>query len=116
MALAFTPVDGMSLAQTGQYSITCYDIILDTDYPTTGWPIQPGEVGLGTVILGAEVIGHRGAAGAVATTGYLFLFDYVSQRLQSFDTGAAASAPFNESTAGDDDLATRRIRVLFYGY
>lgn len=116
MALAFTPVDGGSLAQTGQYSQTMYDVVLDTDYPTTGWPITPGEVGLGTIIMGAFVVAHRGAAGVVATTGYLFLFDAVSQRLQAFDTGAAASAPFNETTAGDNDLDGRILRVMFFGF
>lgn len=115
MALGFTPVDGAFLAHSGQYSITMFDVLLDTDYPTGGWPINPRSVGLGGTIFGAFVVAHRGAAGAAATTGYLFLFDAVAQKLQAFDTGAAASAPFNETTAGDNDLDGRVIRVAFFG-
>lgn len=116
MALAFTPVDGAALAQTGQYSQTMYDVVLDTDYPTTGWPISPGEVGLGTIIMGAMAIAHRGAAGVVATSAYLFLFDAVSQRLQAFNSNGAAPNPLLEAAAGQNDLDGRIVRIVFYGF
>lgn len=116
MALAFTPVDGGSLAQIGQYSQTMYDVLLDTDYPTGGWPITPGEVGLGTIIMGGMAIAHRGAAGAAATTGYLFLFDAVAQKLQAFNSNGAAPAPLAEAGAGQNDLDTRTVRIIFFGF
>lgn len=115
MALSFTPVEVAFLAQTGQYSLTMYDITLDTDYPTGGWPILPKSVGLGGAIFGAHVVGHRGASDAAATTGYLFLWDFVDGTLQSFDTGSAGSAPLAETSAGDNDLDGRKVRVVFWG-
>jgi hypothetical protein len=113
MALTFSPVDGAELNHFGKVTATTFDVTLDTDYPTGGWPINARSVGLGAIIFGAYVIAHRGAAGA-ATTGYLFLFDAVASKLQSFD-GAAANAPLNETTAGDNDLDGRVVRVMFIG-
>lgn len=116
MALAFTPVDGGSLAQTGQYSQTMYDVLLDTDYPTGGWPITPGEVGLGTIIMGGVAVAHRGPAGAAATSAFLFLFDAVAQKLQAFNSNGAAPAPLLEAAAGENALDTRTVRIMFYGF
>lgn len=115
MALTFTPVKGAELGHVDKFTVTVFDITLDTDYPTGGWPIPARSVGLGAIIFGAQVIAHRGAAGAAATTGYLFLFDAVASKLQSFDTGAAAAAPLAETTAGDNDLDGRVARVMFIG-
>jgi hypothetical protein len=113
MALSFTEVKGTRV-EAGVIRQRTYDVLLDTDYPTGGWPISAKDVGL-LSIFGANVIGHRGAAGAAATTGYLFLWDFIANKLQSFDTGAAGSAPFAETTAGDNDLDTRTARITFTG-
>lgn len=115
MALTFTQVDGAELGQFGRFTVTVYDVTLDTDYPTAGWPITPGEVGLGAIIFGAHPIAHRGASAAAATTGYVFMFDAVDGKLQAFDTGAAQAAPLDETTAGDNDLDGRVVRLMFYG-
>ena len=115
MALSFTPVKGTEW-EAGRIRGRQIDIILDTDYPTGGWPISPKDVGLSSSIVGASILGHTGAAGAAATTGYVYIWDFLAGKLQAFDTGAAASAPLNEATAGDDDLSTRRVRVMFFGF
>lgn len=113
MALSFTEVKG-TRGELGVYRTRTYDIILDTDYPTAGWSIAPKTVGL-LDIYGASVIGSVGAAGVPATTNYLFSWDYIAKKLQAFDTGAAQAAPLDETTAGDNDLDTRRVRVMFIG-
>jgi hypothetical protein len=113
MALTFTEVP-QTRGESGQFRERMFDIILDTDYPTAGWPIAPATVGL-LDIYGAEIIGSVGAAGAAATTNYLFSWDYINKKLQAFDTGAAQAAPLDETTAGDNDLDTRRVRVRFIG-
>lgn len=114
MALSFTLVKGTEW-EAGRIRGRQYDIILDTDYPAGGWPIIGKDVGLSSIV-GAQPIGHTGAAGAAATTGYVYIWDFLAGKLQAFDTGAAASAPLNETTAGDNDLDTRRVRVMFFGF
>lgn len=115
MALTFTPVKGAELGHVDKFSVTVFDVTLDTDYPTGGWPIPARSVGLGAIIFGAQVIAHRGAAGAAATTGYTFHFDAIASKLQAFNSNGASPAPLNEAGAGQNDLDTRTVRLMFIG-
>lgn len=114
MALSYAEVGG-SRVEAGQIRARTYIITLDTDYPTGGWAIAAANVGLSSILF-AGVVGQVGAAGAAATTGYVFSWDYLAKKLQSFDSGANAGDPLPETTAGDNDLDTRRVVVQFWGY
>lgn len=112
MALTFTKVSDAAGVQ-GTIRETFYDVTFDSSYPTGGEAVSPREVGLGTVIHGAEVIGHRLTSGT-PTTAYVVLWDYVTGKLQVFVTGTSADTVLNE-VANATSLATRIFRIRFVG-
>jgi len=112
MALSFAKVSD-AVGVQGTIRETFYDVTFDASYPTGGEAIAPNEVGLGTIIHGAEVIGHRLTSGT-PTTAYVVLWDYVSGKLQVFVTGTAADTVLNE-VANATNLATRIFRIRFVG-
>lgn len=112
MALTFTKVSD-ALGVHGTVRETFYDVTMDSSYPTGGEAISPREVGLGTVIHGANVIGQRRTTGA-PTTSYFAQWDHIAGKLQVFVTGTSADTVFNE-VANATSLATVIFRIRFVG-
>lgn len=112
MALQFAKVSD-AVGVQGTIRETFYDVTLDASYPTGGEAIAPNEVGLGTIIHGANVIGQRRTNGA-ATTAYVAQWDHIAGKLQVFVTGTAADTPLNE-VANATSLATVVFRIRFVG-
>lgn len=89
MALTFAKVSD-AVGVQGTIRETFYDVTFDASYPTGGEAIAPNEVGLGTVIHGAEVIGQRLTSGA-ATTAYVVSWDFIAKKLQVFSTASSGA-------------------------
>ena len=112
MALTLTSVKGTE-GELGRVRQRTVDVLFDSSYPTGGEVVTPHDVGLGTQIFGAQVIGQRGTGGA-NTANYLVLWDYIAQKLQVFASGDAAGDPFVEE-ANATDLSTFIWRITFTG-
>ncbi len=115
MALGFTEIRG-SRSEVGQYRRRCYQITLDTDYPTAGWAINPQNVGLDSWF-GGSFLGLAPTTGVTPlTTSYVFQLDTLNQKLQVFATGSADGAGLSEAASGLDALAGRNVIFEFLGY
>lgn len=106
MALTFAKVSD-AVGVQGTIRETFYDVTFDASYPTGGEAIAPNEVGLGTIIHGAEVIGQRLTSGA-PTTSYVLSWDFIAKKLQVFTTagsGAIAAHTHDISIIGGQAAA-----------
>jgi hypothetical protein len=82
------------------------DITLDSSYPTGGYLLQPGDVGLS---LSIELLASHPAGG------YAFEYDQPTSKLKVYRIGAALSNPLSEVPAATN-LSAVKVRVVAFGY
>lgn len=112
MALTYTPVKGTESEQ-GRVRERIYDVLLDNSYPAGGWPVSPDDVGLLTIV-GLEAIGSAASNGAAQTTLTVFAWDFATNKIQAFESGAA-NAPLAEKNEATG-LNTTVVRIRAVGF